>query len=178
MELIRNPQIHKIISKEKNIKGLSDILYKNDSSNYKNYLIKEGNLEILLSGTIPPNPSELLASSRFEDFIKILRKDYDYIFIDSAPCLLVSDTFEISKLADVSLYVIRSNYTSKDLLNFITENHELGKLKNISLILNSVGNSSAYGYKYGYQYGYKYGYKYGYNYGYGYGYTAEKEKIK
>ena len=170
---LRNPQIHKIISKEKNIKGLSDILYKNDISNYKNYLVKEGNLEVLLSGTIPPNPSELLASSRFENFIEILRKEYDYIFIDSAPCLLVSDTFEISKLVDISLYVIRSNFSSKDLLDFISENQELGKLKNMNLILNSVGNSSAYGYKYGYQYGYKYGYKYGYNYGYGYGYSAK-----
>lgn len=172
---LRNPQIHKIISKDKSVQGLSDMIYKNDTKNYKKYLLREDNLDILLSGTIPPNPSEMLSSERFRDLIDSLKNEYDYIVIDSAPCLLVSDTFEISKLADLTLYVVRASYSSKELADFINENKRLNKLKNVNLILNSVGNSSAYGYKYGYQYGYRYGYKYGYNYGYGYGYSEDKD---
>ena len=99
-----------------------------------------------------------------------MRKEYDYIVFDSAPCLLVSDTFEISKYADSTVYVVRSNYSDINLCNFINEAHNSKKLNNMNLVLNSVGNSSVYGYKYGYQYGYNYSYKYGYNYGYGYGY--------
>ena len=89
---------------------------------------------------------------------------------------MVSDTFEISNVADLTLYVIRSNHTEKKLSDFIKDIKYSNKLKSINLILNSVGNSSSYGYKYGYQYGYQYGYKYGYsyNYGYGYGYDADK----
>ena len=88
--------------------------------------------------------------------------------------MLVSDTFEISELSDVTLYIFRANYTDSELTEFIQESRNQQKLKNINLILNSVGNSHSYGYKYGYQYGYKYGYKYSYNYGYGYGYTEDK----
>ena len=77
-------------------------------------------------------------------------------------------------MADLTLYVIRANFSEKTLLNFIRESKDQGKLKNINIVLNSVGNSSKYGYKYGYQYGYKYGYQYGYNYGYGYGYSEDK----
>ena len=102
------------------------------------------------------------------------KKIYDYIIIDSAPCLLVSDTFEISKHVDSTLYIVRSNFSDKGLIPFINENSDKKKLKNMNLILNSVGSSNEYGYKYGYQYGYKYGYKYSYNYGYGYGYEESK----
>ena len=149
------------------------MIYKSDLNNYKDYLIQNDNLDILLSGTIPPNPSELLSSTQFKDFMKLLRNEYDYIIIDSSPCLLVSDTLEISNLVDITLYVFRANYSKTEIVNFINESYSQKKLKNINIVLNSVGNSQSYGYKYGYQYGYKYGYKYGYNYGYGYGYGEE-----
>ena len=171
---LRNPQIHKLLSKDKNIKGLSDIIYNNDIDNFEKYILTNEKLDIIISGTIPPNPGELLSSAFFHDFLEKLKNIYDYVIIDSAPCLLVSDTFEISKLADLTLYVIRANFSEKTLLNFIRESKDQGKLKNINIVLNSVGNSSKYGYKYGYQYGYKYGYQYGYNYGYGYGYSEDK----
>ena len=171
---LRNPQIHKLLSLDKTSKGLSDIIYKKDLENFKNYVIKNGNLDILLSGTIPPNPSELLSSDYFKDLIEFLKQQYDQIVIDSAPCLLVSDTFAISAMADSTLYIFRSNYSEKNLTEFINDNHKTKKLKSIQLVLNSVGNSSSYGYKYGYQYGYQYGYKYSYNYGYGYGYNEDQ----
>ena len=131
----------------------------------------------MLSGTIPPNPTELLTfDDRFSRLINILREEYEHIIIDSAPCLLVSDTYEIAKNVDNTLYVLRANYTDKNLVSYINENISTNKLKDACIILNAVGNSSKYGYKYGYQYGYQYGYKYSYNYGYGYGYGSSSDK--
>ena len=76
---------------------------------------------MLLSGTIPPNPSEMLASERFDQLLKKVKSHYDYVIIDSAPCLLVSDTFEISKKVDLTLYIMRANYSPKNLISFITK---------------------------------------------------------
>ena len=166
---LRNPQIHKFlgIAKDK-ADGLSDYIYKD--SPWEDYIIKKDNLDILLSGSIPPNPGQLLSSEKFKIFIETVKNKYDYIIIDSAPCLLVSDTFEISKYVNTTMYVVRSNFTQNHLFNFINEIKNEEKLPNINIIFNSVGNSERYGYKYGYQYGYRYVYKYGYNYGYNYGY--------
>ena len=171
---LRNPQIHKYLNLEKSVSGLSDYIY-SDNVSWRDNIIKNKNLDIILSGTIPPNPTELLASKKFENFIKEVKELYDYVVIDSAPCLLVSDTFEISKYVGTTLYVVRSNYSDKNLCQFISECKAEKKLSNIGLILNAVGNSRAYGYQYGYQYGYKYGYKYSYNYGYQYGYSADND---
>ena len=171
---LRNPQIHKLVGRDKNMKGLSDIVFKNDLE-YEKYIIKSNDIDIILSGTIPPNPTQMLASNSFLNFLKKVKNDYDIVIIDSAPCILVSDTFEISQNIGITLYVVRSNFSNINVCDFINECSKEDKLANINIVLNSVGNSQAYGYKYGYQYGYKYGYKYGYNYGYGYGYGNQKE---
>jgi len=170
---LRNPQIHKFLNIDKSTVGLSNYMCL-DNLNWKDLIIKNESLDILLSGVIPPNPTEILASDKFKSFIEEVKREYDYIIIDSAPCLLVSDTFEISKYVDTTLYVVRSNHTDLKICDFINESKNESKLTNINIILNGVGNSQAYGYKYGYQYGYRYGYKYGYNYGYGYGYGEDK----
>ena len=172
---LRNPQIHKFISLDKNILGLSDYLH-NDKHSWESLVLNHDNFDILLSGTIPPNPSQLLSSNRFSEFMNEVKEKYDYVVIDSAPTLLVSDTFEISKFSSNTIYIIRSNYTDKKLLNYINETEKSGKLNNMNLVLNSVGNSKAYGYQYGYQYGYKYSYRYGYSYNYGYGYGYGESK--
>ena len=165
---LRNPQIHKQIGVEKNKIGLSDYLYRNDLNDYKKLIINHNeNFDILLSGTIPPNPISLLSSEKLKNLILKLREDYDFIIIDSAPCLLVSDTFELSNHVDASIFMVRANFFDSNLSSFINEIIEKSKLKNLNLVFNGVGNSSAYGYKYGYQYGYGYGYNYGYGYGYG-----------
>ena len=168
---LRNPQIHKFIGIDKNSTGLADYIYRDDIE-WRDIIIKESGLDVMISGTIPPNPTELLSSEKFSSLVNELREIYDYVIIDSAPCLLVSDTFEISKHIDTTLYVVRANFTDKNICTFINECHNSNKLKNISLILNSVGSAASYGYRYGY--GYKYGYQYGYNYGYGYGYNEDK----
>ena len=109
-------------------------------------------------------------SSKLNSLIKELEGLYDYVVFDSAPCILVSDTTEIANIFDLSIIVLRSNYSRKNTLSFVDNNHS--KFNNLSFILNDVGTSKAYGYKYLYQYGYKYSYRY--NYGYGYGYSEDE----
>ncbi|MDX1761815.1 MAG: tyrosine protein kinase, partial [Christiangramia sp.] len=114
-------------------------------------------LDVLTSGSIPPNPAELLRSKKMEELFVQLRKDYDYIIVDTAPAMVVADTFLINKYADLTLYTIRANYTERRLLNFIQEAKKEDKLKKVTLVLNSV-KAANYGYgKYGYSYGYAYG---------------------
>ncbi|WP_224483099.1 GumC family protein [Robertkochia aurantiaca] len=102
-------------------------------------------LHVMQSGTIPTNPTELLIKGRTDDLFRRAREEYDVVIVDTAPCLLVSDTFLISKYADMNLYVIRANYTDKEILQFIKELKEQGKLPHLNLVLNDVSPSN-YGY--------------------------------
>ena len=166
---LRNPQLHKFLNIDRNqFGGLSEYIFSDDKK-WDKFLLKNDNLDILLSGSIPPNPAQLLSSTKFKNLMNEVKKEYDYVVIDSAPCLLVSDTFEISKNVGSTIYVTRSNYTYIKLLDFITDSIKQEKLKNIALIFNGVGADN-----FGYKYGYKYGYNYSYNYGYGYGYGSKK----
>ena len=172
---LRNPQVHKSFGVEKSKKGISEIIYNNDHGNYKNYINKFGNLDVLFSGAIPPNPTAMLGGDIFKNLLKILKSDYDFVIsIDSAPCLLVSDTFQFIEMADSVVYLFRSNFTDSKIIDYINEIYSSKGITNLNLVLNAVGNSASYGYKYGYQYGYRYGYKYAYNYGYGYGYGSDE----
>ncbi|WP_282041175.1 GumC family protein [Winogradskyella flava] len=157
---LRNPQIHTHIQEDKHKPGLSNYLHDIDYD-WKDALIngfdKHPNHNIILSGSIPPNPAHLLTNGRFKKLIEEAKQEYDYIIVDTAPTILVTDTMLISQLADATIYLARANYTEKNLLNFSKELSESGKLKNIAYVVNSVGASKSYGY----------GYNYGYNYGYG-----------
>jgi capsular exopolysaccharide synthesis family protein len=160
---LRNPQIHKALGILKSEAGLSTLLH-NADTNWKD-LIKRmpiyESLDIILSGPIPPNVPQLLNNGRLDDLLKVVKLEYDFIIIDSAPTLLVSDTSLIAPLADLTLFVTRFGYTDKELLNFPKEMNETGKIANMAFIFNGVKVTKMYGY------GYKYGYNYGYNYGYG-----------
>lgn len=157
---LRNPQIHTHIKQEKHNPGLSNYLH-DVNYDWRDALIQgfdnHPNHRIILSGSIPPNPANLLTNGRFKKLIEEAKQDYDYIIIDTAPTILVTDTMLISQLADATLYLVRANYTEKNLLNYSRGLFESGKLKNIAYVLNSVDNNKSYGY----------GYNYGYNYGYG-----------
>jgi Mrp family chromosome partitioning ATPase len=120
-------------------------------------------LDVVLSGQIPPNPSELLLSERFEDMINAAKAEYDYIVVDTAPTILVTDTALISRFADSTLYVTRAGLTDIRLMPHINEYYKDKKLINIGLIINGLPETGISAYKYGYTYGYAYGY--GYNYG-------------
>ncbi|WP_296384948.1 tyrosine-protein kinase domain-containing protein [Winogradskyella sp.] len=157
---LRNPQIHTHINQDKHKPGLSNYLH-DINYDWKDSLIngfeKHPNHHIILSGAIPPNPAHLLTNGRFEKLIEEAKHEYDYIIVDTAPTILVTDTMLISQLADATIYLARANYTEKNLLKFSKELSESGKLKNMAYVVNSVGASKSYGYSY----------NYGYNYGYG-----------
>src|SRR5690606_27969246 len=111
------------------------------------------NLKILPSGTIPPNPSELLRQEKMGEMFQLLETYYDYLIIDSAPALLVTDTFIISQYIDLTLYIVRAGYTEKRLIQFAADAKESGSLPKLSFVLNNVELSNlGYGNKYGYGY--------------------------
>ncbi|WP_051605495.1 tyrosine-protein kinase family protein [Sediminibacter sp. Hel_I_10] len=157
---LRNPQVHTYVDKDKNQAGLSNFLH-DETVDWKKTLIKgfdkHPNHDILLSGSIPPNPTQLLTNGRFEQLINEAKNLYDYVIVDTAPTILVTDTLLISKLADATIYLVRADYTEKNLLEFSKNLNNSGKLKNMAYVLNGVGASRAYGYSYNYGYGYGYG---------------------
>ena len=110
------------------------------------------NLDILPSGIIPPNPNELLQSNRLDQLFDELRQRYDYVIVDSAPVAMVSDTFQLSRVADMTVYVCRARYTTFDLIDFLNQVNEQKRLPNIVTVLNGV-NAKSIGYGYGYGYG-------------------------
>lgn len=107
------------------------------------------NLTVLPAGIIPPNPSELLQSDRLDTLFAELRQSFDYIIVDSAPVALVSDTFLLNRLVDMTLYVCRANYTPQNSVDFINQINEQKRLSNIITVLNDV-NIDKIGYGYGY----------------------------
>ena len=125
------------------------------------------NLDVISSGPIPPNPSELLIGETMTEFIAELKKKYEYILFDTPPVGLVSDAIELSKFADVTLYVMRQNYTKKEMIGLLNNRTERGELTNVSIVFNGYQNKAKYGSGYGDGYGYGYGYGYG-NYAQGY----------
>ena len=165
---IRNPKLHHYSGASVDTKGLSDYLY--DYNTQLSDIIRpldEGNIliDVIFSGGIPPNPAELFMNERMEVLLNEAKKLYDYIIVDTAPTMIVTDTLLISPLADSTLYGVRAGYTEKKLLEFPLELKQQGKLQGLAIILNDVDFSKA-----------SYGSKYGYNYGYGYGYEADKKK--
>jgi capsular exopolysaccharide synthesis family protein len=176
---LRNPQLHKYFSLNKNRIGLSTYLY-DTNTNWKDLIndkvFNNEYLSIIFAGSVPPNPAELLSNGRFEELLKILKKEYDYIVVDTAPTILVTDTLLISQLADLTVYVTRADHTDKKLLTYSKGLKDQGKMVNMAYLINNVGGEKGYGYGYGYKY--SYGYSYGYNYGYGYGYGEDSEDAK
>lgn len=131
-----------------------------------NYLIKQNtldeitnstqiaNLDVILSGPIPPNPSELILSDAMKELIDELKQKYDYIILDTPPVGLVSDASELVQYADVTLYIVRQNYTKKDMITLLNNKIKRGELNNTSIVFNGFENKAKYGATYGYGYGY------------------------
>ena len=131
------------------------------------------NLYILPGGSVPPNPTELLARDGLDKAIEMLKKNFDYVILDTAPVGMVIDTLLIGRVADLSVYVCRADYTHKNEYTLINELAENNKLPNLCTVINGLDLKRR---KYGYYYGYgKYGKYYGYGkrYGYGYGYGEQ-----
>lgn len=141
-------------------KGVSDFLAGDidsiDTCIHKNVIVK--GLDILQSGSIPPNPSELLLRKEMADLIADLKQQYDYIFIDTPPVSVVADTIIINHLSDVTLYVTRLKKTEMHSIQLLRTLMNEGKLNNVGTVINDVEFGASY---HGYNYGYKYGYSYG-----------------
>jgi tyrosine-protein kinase Etk/Wzc len=164
---IRNPKLHRYTDDVVNSKGLSDYLhdYKVRVSDIINISHNDDlKVDLILSGPIPPNPAELFMSDRMKDLYKELSQIYDFVIVDTAPTMIVTDTLLISPLADTTLYVTRAGFTDKKLLDFPKDLKQQGKLKGLAVILNDVDYSK-----------FSYGAKYGYSYGYGYGYGVDED---
>lgn len=153
---LRNPQLKRFTSHAK--KGLSDFLASNEDEATLESFIETStlnpNLDILPSGTIPPNPTFLLSSTNMEKIYRALKSKYKYIVFDTAPMLLVSDSFHLIQYTDLLLYVMRADFTEIDMLEVASEinaEHAEGKL---AIVLNDVKNRniSHYDKKYGYGY--------------------------
>jgi capsular exopolysaccharide synthesis family protein len=114
-------------------------------------------LDIIVSGPIPPNPAELIMSDGMKDLIVELKQKYDYIILDTPPVGLVSDALELSEYCDVVLYIVRQNFSKKEMISQLNNRVKRGELTNVSIVLNGFENKAKYGAGYGYGYGYGYG---------------------
>jgi len=116
--------------------------------------VNENSIDIIFSGKIPPNPTELLMSNRMEELFEKVSKLYDYVIVDTAPLMVVTDTVLISEYASQILYVVKAGATEKKVLEFPLKLKKEGKLKGLSFVVNNVKQSElGYGGKYGYGYG-------------------------
>jgi capsular exopolysaccharide synthesis family protein len=167
---LRKPRIHKILGLD-NAEGMSTFLSNN--CKYDDIIQKTSieNLWYASAGPIPPNPAELIERKTMTDFLEKARKQFDYIILDTPPVAVVTDAMLLARRSDVTLFVVRQRYSSKNTLSLIDEIYRAGEIKNPGIIVNDISMSGYYGY--GLRYGYTMGYAYGYNYGYKYyGHTA------
>lgn len=173
---IRKPGLNKVFNLPKREHGITQYLT-NTTTNLMDLVQPSDinkNLFILPGGTVPPNPTELLARDGLDKAIDTLKKNFDYVILDTAPVGMVTDTLLIGRVADLSIYVCRADYTHKAEFTLINNLAEEGKLPNLCTVINGMDMKKK---KYGYYYGYgKYGkfYGYGKRYGYGYGYGDQQ----
>lgn len=128
-------------------------------------------VDSLFVGPIPPNPSELLMSNRLESLIEELKKRYDYIILDNVPAQVVADAAIVSRVAELTLYIVRDGMLDRRYLPELERLHKDGKFNHLCIVLN---DSQIEKRKYGYGYNYGYGYGYGRRYGYGNGYYSDR----
>lgn len=169
---IRKPALGRLFGMSDRHEGVTHLLTKDSvtAEALQQQIVPSGvnnNLDLLLAGPTPPNPTELLARQSFEQVVTLLRQQYDYVILDTAPVGIVSDTLQIGRTADITVYICRADYTPKSSFGLLNALADEQKLPNPCVVLNGIDMSKR---KYGYYYGYgRYG-KYG-RYGYGkYGY--------
>ncbi len=154
---LRKPTLHTYFNLYDN-KGMASYLSGKEHVNEIVFATKYEHLHLIASGEIPDNPAELILSDKLPKLLSLLKKQYDYIIIDTAPIGLVNDTVHLMEETDINLIVVRENYADKSFIDGLDEIIEKNNLDNIGLVLNSSNSKSsksAYGYGYGYGYGIK-----------------------
>lgn len=146
---IRKPQLANYLSLPTGI-GLTQYL-SSDQYSLTDIIIKAPvmeNFDIIQAGPIPPNPAELLISEKVDEMFSQLRGMYDYIIIDSAPVGMVSDTFELVRVSDATVYVCRANHSTTNEIKFFNNLYENSRLKKMALVVNGTQSRKGYGYGY------------------------------
>ncbi|WP_425236735.1 polysaccharide biosynthesis tyrosine autokinase [Ulvibacterium sp.] len=164
---IRNPKIYQFYS-GKNVDKLGRATRNKEGQGLTEYLVNQNlegkdiispmlaydqTVDVIYSGKIPPNPAELLMNGRMKELLECMSLRYDYIIVDTAPLMVVTDTLLISEYADRILYVTRAGVTEMKVLEYPLGLYKEGKLNGLSFIVNGVNDSNlGYGGKYGYGY--------------------------
>ena len=148
---LRRPKLYLDFISDNKI-GLSNYLSENIEIN--NIIKKTDfkNLNIINSGPIPPNPSELLSKNKMKELIISLKKSFDYVIIDTPPVGIVSDSIVLTEFSDLNIFLVRQNFTKKRLLENINDFYVSKKIKNLCILFNEIKGPDPYGYRYGYSY--------------------------
>ena len=163
---LRNGFDYKFFNVPKSPRGLSTLL--SGKSTLEEVLhkgLRHQNLDVILRGSIPPNPSELLTSKNMEELVASMREKYDYVICDSSPYIVISDPLVVNKFVDGTIYVVRCGYSDLRFIDEIDMAATTNRLRNISIVVNSADMA-----------GKTYGRGGSYGYGYGYGYTTGSSK--
>lgn len=149
---LRAPKIAKYLDLDESI-GVTNFIVNKDLS-IDDILEKHtriDGLHFIDSGDIPPNPVELLMSKRVDEIFEYVKSHYQYVIVDTAPVGMVTDTIQVNKFSDVTIYIIKANYLDKRMLHIPKKMNEEKKLKNMAILLNGTNNDKGrYGYGYGY----------------------------
>ena len=158
---LRKPKVHKVFNLRNDI-GMSSYLISKNT--YEEIICETNikNLDVTTSGPIPPNPAELLASNRLRQFMNRAREHYDFVILDTPPIAIVTDTLTMKDLLDAFIFVIRHNFSNKQVVELVNSIYDKHLIKNTGVVVNDIqfrGNLG-YTYRYGYDYGYGYSYSY------------------
>lgn len=151
---MRKPKVHRAFGNKVSADGVSTILA--GKSKVKSSIQKTSieNLFFVAAGPIPPNPSELLLQSEFDDLIDKLKKEFDIVMLDTPPVGLVTDGRLVMRKSDVQIYIVRADYSKRSFTKVVNDLKATGRYSNLTSILNAIDNTPVYGYGYGYGYGY------------------------
>lgn len=153
---LRKASLHKEFNIPNNI-GISNYLTEQNSLDEVTQNIDNSSLDVITTGTLPPNPSELILTDKMKNFIEILKEKYDYIIFDTPPVGLVTDAMILMNYADINFVVARASYTRKEFVKNLDRLSKEHNQNTFGLILNGVEIGEKYGYGYGSSYGYGYG---------------------
>ncbi len=170
---LRKPRIYQEFDVEKEPGLVNYLIGKEKLDDIIQKAPQNENLHVVTSGTVPPNPSELLESDKMNQMFKELNNKYDYVVIDTPPIGIVPDSIPVLTASDVVLFIVREKFSEKSSLEFLNDFAEKTKISDkIAIEINDVKTRRS-----GYGYSYSYGHGYGYGYGYGYGsYLEEADK--
>ena len=157
---LRKPTLHNYFNVETE-EGLSTFLSENCNRDQIIQKSKHENLDVIISGPEPPNPTELISSKRTKELFDYLKEAYDYIFIDSPPVGLVTDALLLEEFADIKILTVRHNHSRERVFENSIRELERRNIKNVNILINDIRvTANSYGYGHGYEYGYGYGYGY------------------